>query len=227
MSVFQTSQQLLDGFKLFAGRPSPDEGISDPEIFALLEQGQRHVYGIFASHVPDVLYGDPTIMSTSDSKVYTFASSVFPLGSVEIRSARNGQLLTPGTEWDSNADFVWEGDQIRIPNNRTRSFSSGPYARYISIPTALDADNEPSLKPPHARILILYHALYLWAEIGGGANQVDPNRYLGLFQSALSGDTRIPGDIGILGQLKTQGYGSGMAAASFPQPWYRGSPDLG
>lgn len=227
--AYQSSEELLAGFLLFAKRPEDDESLGKPEIYSLLEQAQAHCYEIMAAHVPEVLYSAPTIMVTTDNKVFTFASAIHPMGSVEIRSSRTGNLLIPGTEWDVNADFVWEGSQIRIPNNKTRTFPDGaPYARYIVPASTLDQDNEPTLKPARARPAILWYALYLWAEIGGGTQQTDPNRFLGMFQSTLFGDPRMPGDIGIIGELKRQGYGKGMAAVSLPeQPWWLGSPDLG
>lgn len=226
--AYSTSAELLAGFKLFAMRPDTDESLKDAQIYQLLSKGQEKCYELWAAHFPEVLYGAPTIMSTADSgATYTFSGSVFPFGSVEIRSSRSGALLTPTTDW-GEGDYVWEGDQIRIPNGKTRTFSAGPYARYISPPSDISATTEPTLVPAMARSMIMYYALYLWAERGGGMNEVDPNRFLGMFQSAWSGDPRIPGDVGILATLKRQGWGMGMAAGTGPvQPFYRGSPDLG
>jgi hypothetical protein len=224
---YQTSAELLAGFKFMAMRPGTDESIADADIYTLLEEGQKHAFITISTHVPEVLYGAPTKLTTTDGgATYTFPSAVFPFGSVEIRASRNGSVLVPGAEW-SNADFVWEGDQIRIPNGRTRTFSDGPYARYIAPPGVLNGSNQPTLKPPMARSMILYYALYLWAERGGGMNQVDPNRFLGLYQSVWAGDPRIPGDMGILGMLKRQGYGQGLSSIVSENPWWRASADLG
>lgn len=227
--AYETSAELLAGFNFYANRPGTDESITDAQKYILLSEGQRHVYGMFSIHCPEVLYEVPTIMTTSDSgATYTFASSVFPFGNVEIRSSRNGSLLIPGTDWDGNADYVWEGSRIRIPNGKTRTFSAGPYARYIKMPADISGSQEPTLAPAFARKLILFYALYLWSEQGGGINQADPNRFLGMFQSAWAGDPRLNGDVGIMGMLARQGYGSGMAATDVnPQQWWRGSPDLG
>lgn len=227
--AYSTSAELLAGLNFYAMRPSSDEAITDAQKYALLSEGQAHVYGMFAVHFPEILYEAPTLLTTADGgATYTFASAIFPFGNVEIRSSRNGSLLIPGTDWDGNADYVWEGDRIRIPNGRTRTFTDGPYARYIKMPADISGSQEPVLEPAFARKLIMYYALYLWAERGGGVNQVDPNRFLGMFQSAWAGDPRLNGDVGILGMLARQGYGSGMAAISVQQQaWWRGSPDLG
>lgn len=226
--AYSTSAELLAGFKFFAQRPATDESLTDAQIYTLLSAGQVKCYEILAAHCPAVLYGDPALMSTADSGyTYTFASSVFPFGSVEIRSSRTGGLLIPTTDW-GDGDYVWEGDTIRMPNNRPRTFSSGPYSRHIAPPSDISGSTEPTLKPAMARQLIMYYALYLWAERGGGMNEADPNRFLGMFQSAWSGDPRIPGDVGILATLKKQGYGMGLEAMSTTGgPFYRGSPDLG
>lgn len=223
---YSTSAELLAGFKFMAHRPDTDESLTDAEIYILLTEGQKKVYGVFALHVPEVLYGAPAAMSTSDSgATWAFASSVFPVGNVEIRIGTSGRVLVPGTNWDSGADYVWEGDTIRIPNGKTLNPSDGLYSRHIAQPSDISAAQEPTLEPSHARSLILYYALYLWAERGAGTTQADPNRFLGLFQSTLMGDPRIDGDIGILPQLKRQGYGSGMAGLPTPARPYTG-PDF-
>jgi hypothetical protein len=108
--------------------------------------------GIIATHCPELNYGAPELMVTADAgKTYTVAS--YPLGHMEIRSARDGYLMRPGPEWDENSDYTPEGQTIRIPGNRTRTFSAGPYARYVPVPTTLDGSTAPVLKPAFARLL--------------------------------------------------------------------------
>ena len=196
----------------------------DPtRCYGLLTEAQKHWYGVFSQFFPEVLYGDPTKMVTSDDKVFTFADDVFPIGGVEIRASRNGELLIPTVEWDDQGDFVPEGSQIRIPGNRTRSFSDGPYARYIIPAGELDADNAPTLKPDFARVLIGDEALVMFAESGGGNR--DPKIYKALKQRHWEGDPEIVGG-GILGTLNDQYFGVGAAAAPTAGVWWRG-PDLG
>ena len=224
---YETSAELLAGFKFFAMRPTTDESLTDAQIYTLLSKGQEKCYEMWAAHFPEILYGVPYLMTSADSgATYTFGTSVFPYGSVEIRASRNGNVLTPTTDW-GEGDYTWEGDNIRIPNGKTRTFSAGPYARFITAPVDISGSQEPTLIPKMARAMIMYYALYLWAEMGGGINQADPNRFLGMYQSAWSGDPRIPGDAGVLAVLKKQGYGMGMAAVDVQQPFWRGSPDLG
>ena len=226
--AYETATELLAGFKFFSSIPGTSEKPTDPEIYILLSKGQEKCYEMWAAHFPEVLYGVPYLMTSADSgATYTFGSSVFPYGSVEIRSSRNGNILIPTTDW-GEGDYTWEGDNIRIPNGKTRTFSGGPYARFITAPVDISGTVEPTLIPKMARAMAMYYALYLWAEMGGGINQADPNRFLGMYQSAWSGDPRIPGDVGILQVLKKQGYGMGAEATDVRnQPFWRGSPDLG
>jgi hypothetical protein len=181
--------------------------------------------GIIATHCPELNYGAPELMVTADAgKTYTVAS--YPLGHMEIRSARDGYLMRPGPEWDENSDYTPEGQTIRIPGNRTRTFSAGPYARYVPVPTTLDGSTAPVLKPAMARLLLIPRACYLYATSGGYR---DPSPYLLHEQRLWGGDPNIPGDTGILGMLKTQYMGSGQAAIRsgyFDNAWWRGSADL-
>jgi hypothetical protein len=219
-----TSVQMLARCKFMARRPASDAEVSDAQWYLLLSQAQEHWYQVFATMFPEVLYGAPTIMETSDNKVFTFASSVFPIGEVEIRASRTGELLVPGPEFDENTDFTPEGSQIRLPSNSTRSFPDGaPYARYITPPSDIDGDNEPTLAPAFARILIVDEALILFSERGGG--QRDPAIYRAMKQRHWSGDPAIAGDTGILETLNGQYYGGGSGAAGSAH-WWRG-PDLG
>lgn len=194
------SDDLLAQFDLFGQRPATDESLTDAQKFTLLTRAQEKCYSLWAVHFPEMLVGDPTIMSTADSgETYTFASSVWPQGGVEIRASRTGELLVGGAEF-AGYDYVWEGNKIRIPDGKTRTFAAGPYARYMTPPSEIDTGgaDEPTLMPEHARILIVWWALYLWANRGGGTR--DPNYWLGLFQSSWGGDPRIEGDVGKIGR---------------------------
>lgn len=223
MAYPSTSAELLTEIKRRAGRPSTDAETSDTQWYNHLTVGQEYLYQLFAAHFPEALYGAPTKLSTSDNKVYTFPSSITPMGKVEIRASRNGELLTPGAEWDTNADFTQEGSQIRIPHNKTRTFSDGPYARFITPPDVIDANTEPTLKPPRARILIVWQGLIDWATIGG---RRDPTPYLAGFQRAWQGDPRVEGSTGLLHELKSQYFAEGMGAIQTHPYWWRGA-DLG
>lgn len=218
------SADLLARCKATAQRPATDEDMSDVQWYSFLEEAQTYWIGQLAVHVPEVMYGAPELMTTPDAGA-TYTVAGYPLGHLEIRSARNGYLLRPGPEWDEASDYTQEGQIIRIPGGRTRSFGTlGPYARYVPVPGVLNAGAAPVMKPAHMRLLLVARACYLYALRGGYR---DPTPFLQLEQKLWAGDPNLLGDTGYLGQLKTQYFGSGMAAvAQNDNAWWRGSPDL-
>lgn len=189
--------------------------MTDPHWYALLTEGQFRWFEIIATHAPKVLYGAPEKLTTSDSgETYDFASTPFPGGQIELRRSRTGDVLSIGEDWDSGADFTWEGDKLRVPDGQTRSFGDGPYARYIAAPDVIDASTEPTLKPPAARRLIVYDAC---ANAALRMGSHDPGVFRDLEQRAAWGDPRQPGDVGIIGALKTQVYTGDVG----PARWWR------
>lgn len=150
-----------------------DEEMLDPAAvvdgywYDLLTEAQDYWTDIIASTVPEVLYGPPTLMQTADlGFTYYFGSptadpKVYPIGHLEIRESRSGRVMIPGSDWQEK-DFVMEGDHIRIPNGKSRTFSAGPYARFVTRPGTINAATEPTLQPPGARILLVDRALILW-----------------------------------------------------------------
>jgi hypothetical protein len=206
---------MLAEAKALLNRPSSDLGMSDTIWYQFLTTGQAKWFEIIATHSPHVLYGAPELLTTADSgATYTFASTPFPGGMIELRASRSGEVLTIGEEWDTGADFTWEGDKLRVPDGKTRTFSSGPYARYIAAPSAIDASTEPTLKPPAARRLVVLDAC-AQAAIRMGSH--DPAIFRDLEQRAAWGDPRQPGDVGIIGALKTQVYPGDVG----PARWWR------
>lgn len=159
-------------------RPASDEDLLEPDgttdaTWDLLKEGQEHWVAIIASTVPEALYGAPVLLTSADGgKTYTFGNDgngqpIFPLGHVEIRASRTGRLLIPTAEY-GNGDFVMEGDRIRIPGNKSKTFGGvGPYARFVTMPDTLDATHQPIIKPGPARILIVLRAAITWANQGG------------------------------------------------------------
>ena len=158
-------------------RPATDEELLEPDgttdaIWDLLSEAQDHWMRVLASTFPDSQYGAPVQLTSADSGyTYTFGTDgnglpIFPLGHVEIRESRSGRLLIPSADF-GNGDFVMEGDRIRIPGGRTKTFSSGPWARFVTPPASISASVQPVLKPPSARALIVLRAAVIWAQQGG------------------------------------------------------------
>lgn len=203
---------LLARLRTTVNRPSTDESLTDAIGYQLLTEGQAHWTNTIAAQAPWVLMGAPTLLVSTDSgTTYPFidasSNSIAPLA-VEIYDALAGRLLKNGAFWDSSADYVWEGTKIRFPRGVTKTFSGGPYARYILPPTAISASIAPTLKPDHARLLIVYRAAALWASRGG---MRDPTPYYAAEKLYWLGDFGT-GDVGLLGALKNQNPFLGGAA---------------
>ena len=209
------SADLLARCKALAQRPSTDESMPDATWYQFLSDAQDHWYGVFATHVPWILMGAPTLLTSSDSnETYDVASGDGTPLAIEVYSAKDGYPLKVCPYWDSpGGDYVWEGTKIRFPAGKTRSFTSGPYARYIAQPDVISAAVEPTLAPNWTRKLLVYDAVAMWATIGG---KRDPKPFRTLSQHAWSGDPSAAGDMGIMGALKLQN--ALMGTAAFSQP---------
>ena len=196
------SADMLARCKRDSGLPSVTAFPADADWYAWLGDAQKEWFRTMATMVPWMLVGAPTIMSTSDNKVYTFSGGITPLY-VEVYEAVNGRLMIPCANWDSGGDYVWEGSQIRMPRDQTRSFSSsggGPYARYITAPGLLTAAVEPTLTPTDALSLVVQRALIKWASRGGYRN---PKPFKDMEDKIWYGEPD-KGDHGLLGAYKKQ-----------------------
>lgn len=170
-----TSAELLSDFKFWANRPETDESMTDPQIYRLLTLAQQQEAMDLASRFPRMMMSAPTLMTTSDNgKTYTLSTSDedgntdTPFGHAEVYATDpNGRELYGSSYAAAAGDVVFEGNKIRVPAGTTTAFNSGPYIRYVPVPGALDANDEPTLQPPFARQLIVFRALVMWANRGG------------------------------------------------------------
>lgn len=204
------SADLLSRFKVLAARPVTDTANSDTVIYSLLTEAQAAWFNVFAAQVPYVLMGAPTLMSTADGgATYTFPGGIYPLAVELYDSLSPARLLKPAAYYDANGDYVWEGNKIRFPQGETNTFGGGPpYARYITPPDVIDAATQPTLVPPHCRLLMVYRAVAEWANRGGYR---DPAPFYDLERRFWMGNPQI-GDIGALGALKAQNPALGAMA---------------
>lgn len=226
MALFDTAD-LLARCKRYARRPSTDAAFDADFWYALLTEAQLRQVRLIAAHAPHAMLSAPVLMTTADGGLtYTIPVSALPAGqiplAVTVRASRTGQVLVPGEEWSAGADFTVEaGFVIRIPDGKTRSFSSGPYARFILEPGIIDGSHAPTLMPASARMLVVWDALEHWASIPGVGQ--DPAYYTNQYAIEAWGNPMIPGSIGVISSLKLQ-------SNEFGEPntealWWR-SPDL-
>ena len=224
MAIYD-SVDLLARFVRKAGVPSVRTFPEDSDIYAWLTDANVKWHNVIAQHAPWSQYVDPVKLTTSDSgTTYDFASGIYPIGSIELYdSPVRGRLLTPGTYWDPNADYVFEGTKIRIPRGLTEDFGDGPYARYMADADEISANSPPVLNPPsiNAALLVPTACAY-WAARGG---MKDPRPFLNEAQDAWAGDERT--EWGILGMLKTQNAFQGLEAFSQPDGSVLGSVTTG
>lgn len=180
-------------------------------LYLLLSQAQQQVYSYLAARCPNAFFSAPTALSTADNKVFTFASSAFPIGHVEIFPSLSA---VPDAPWQEGIDFLNEGAQIRIPNDRT--YGNTLYGRYIVAPANIDATHDPTLLPKQARELIVYKAAELYASRGATRTEMKAIASVD-YTAALSRWLLV---------LRTQYDGQGNSARQY-LPWWYNSPDLG
>jgi len=211
------SADLLSRVKALLNRPSTDEAISDAQYYVMPGDAQRRVVTLLAFHAPECMYGSPTKLSTADSgATYTFgtdadSANISPVGHIELRESKTGAMIPPASEWEiSSLAYLFESDTIRWPGQKTRTFSDGPYARFVTMPTVLDGSTAPTLKPLYARELLVYDA----AERAAVRVGLDPTPYGQMF------DARFPE---ILQTILSSFHGAGIVATQGGAPlWWQG-----
>lgn len=161
---------------------------------------------LLAFHCPESNYGAPTLLTTADSGTsYTFGTdidnaNICPIGHIELRESKTGAMIPPASEWDtSTLAFIFNSDTIRWPGQKSRTFSDGPYARFVTPSALLNASTAPVLKPLYARELIVFDG----AERAAVRVGTDPTPYGQMF------DARFPE---VLQTIMTSFSGTGAIA---------------
>lgn len=160
------SAYLLAQFDRYAGRPATD-AITPTTKYQWLAEAQNQIIADIASRAPEVLYGAPVLMTSSDGGfTFDFGTDangypLFPFGKVGIYTDLNA---IPSISWNEGLDYLGEGTRIRIPNNRT--YAGALYWRGITPPADLSATTQPALLPEAARELITITAVKNFAQAG-------------------------------------------------------------
>ena len=160
----------------------------DAHWFAFLTEAQSEAYADLFSRYPDLGYGPPILMTTSDNGA-TYSFGIDADGD-PIRATGHAEIYPnlkaiPSSPLSPGEDYMIEGGLIRIPHGTTRRFNGGPYARLVLDPdTPITSLNEPELLPKHARMLLVYKALQKWASRPGSGAR--PEYYDGEYNKYLN-----------------------------------------
>ena len=172
-----TSANLLTRFNQLSGRPATGDSITDADKYQRLSDAQQFVIAQAASRSPNAFYPKvgydsyPTL-TTTDNQVFTFGTdangnALMPIGKVSIYPSL---ASIPDWAWVEGLDYLDEGTQIRIPNNRT--WTSTLYYRGIQPVADLSASNQPAIIPVNFRMLIVYEAVRQLSEEGKRDDQL-------------------------------------------------------
>lgn len=161
------SAYLLSVFDRKAGRPDADN-ITDPSKYQRLSESQNRVIAKMMavapkSLYPKVSYANMPTLTTTDQQVFTFGTDsngypISPMGKTWIGPSLSGLLDNP---WVEGFDYLNEGTQIRIPDDRT--FSGTLYWYGIPNPPDINATTQPMIFPEAARELIVIDAVRQFA----------------------------------------------------------------
>lgn len=167
------SADLLAKLKLYLRRPDSDESLTETQGYELLTIAHAQEVSWIAARWPRLLMGAPIAMTTSDNGLTwdvkdAGGNIVAPLGHAEVYATSGAtRELFASTYGGNDGDVVFEGTRIRMPRSVGKSWVSGPYARFVTSPTALDASTQPVIVPAPARILIVYRACIEFCALGG------------------------------------------------------------
>jgi hypothetical protein len=201
------SAWLLRRAKQLARRPAVDASMLDADWYDLATDGQLDAWKDVVAAFPDSQYIDPIQLVSADGG-QTYALPAGSFGHLELYANKNditNNPLTPGY------DFMLELTKIRIPNNRFRTFPAGPWIRGAYEPGTIDANNQPTLQPMSARILIVDQMLINWAS--RPASGADPAFFDARYQQH-----RMKVWTELATQYNLQGIAPGMANTA---PWFR------
>lgn len=220
------SADLLSRLKVALQVSTNTLDLDDSALYVLLSNAQRAIMTTLAAHVPHTQYGAPLALTSADSGI-TYTFTTYPMGKIELYDGVDGPTLRPVPYWAWATDgFVMEGQTIRFPGNRARTFANGLYARYIPRPTAISAAVEPVLRPDYIREAIVWEAARQYATQGGA---MDPEPYRTELNRILWGDPEVPGQVGFIPSAKVQYAGQGATgnpAASAGGRWWLSSDFL-
>lgn len=182
MAEFDTSD-CVTRFRRLTRTGTSDEFPTTTDIYAFLTEAENKVKADIAARYPSLLMTNPTALTTTDNISFTFGldadnNSIVPLGHVIVYAQPSD---VPHYPMVAGAEFVWEGENIRMPDNAARTFpTGGPVAQWVAPTLKIDGSNAPTLKPVQARSLIVIDAAFRYA-IANKA-QTDADIYASMYE---------------------------------------------
>ena len=137
------SAYLLTMFNRYAGRPASGDSISDADKYIRLNEGQNRVIAEMSFRCPDSLNPKGATLNTmtasANGNIWTFGTdpngyAIAPFGKARIFDS---PASFPQYAWVEGWDYVNEGTQIRLTNNRT--WSGALYWYGITLPADITA----------------------------------------------------------------------------------------
>lgn len=171
---------LLARLRTQLRRPATDETLTSPQGYQLLTDAQQELFEDLMVRANFANLQAPTLMTTADGGfTFTFGTdangdAIVPMGHVGLYPSL---ASVPDYPWQEGVDYLNEGSQVRIPNNRT--YAGTLYYRGVIPPAPISASSAPTLKPAADRVLIVYAAAALYA---GWGDLRDPTSYRALYE---------------------------------------------
>lgn len=218
------SAWCLARFRRITGTTTNTADTADADAYALLSSAQVAMMKTLSAVAPHSQMDAPQALTTADSGV-TYTLTSYPMAHLELYdgATNNRRIFPVGYSQNGSDGYVLEGQTIRWPGGRTRTFSNGLYARYVKTPASITALVEPVLRPADARLAMCYLAASEWAHESGA---VDPSPFDDQYRKLMRGDAAIPGDVGIIGTLQMQASLQGLPSASAWSYWHQSSDFL-
>lgn len=157
------SAYCLDMLNRYAGRPDSGDSITDANKYKRLTEGQSRVIAELSFRAPNSLNPKttnlPTMTGSANGNIWTFGTdangyAIAPIGKARIYDS---QASFPQYAWVEGFDYVNEGTQIRLTNQRT--WSAPLYWYGITQPADITASDQPALFPEPSRELIVLEAV--------------------------------------------------------------------
>lgn len=200
------------------GRPATDADLTAPIGYSFLTSAQLDVARELAMHIPHAMAVTEQ-MTTSDSLTYSVTFPILGYLQVFTDSRLDDPMVETGEA--GGGDYFRAGiSSITLTGGRTRTFSDGPYARYVPTPDVIDASTEPTLVPQDALWAVVWRAAEVYATRGGLR---DPAPYRAERLKVLWGDPELGYSNGLIPAYKQSVSTSGKPGLGL---WYR-SADLG